>query len=51
MSVLSILQNKVNLTKAGANWHGQCPKCGGSERTDKFVLYPDDSGHCFFLRV
>ena len=36
-----------NLRKIGSRYAGQCPKCGGSEQTDRFVLFADGGFKCF----
>lgn len=36
-----------HLRRAGNRWAGACPKCGGSERTDRFVLFADGGFKCF----
>lgn len=37
MTLHSILDNHTTLRKSGSRYIGKCPKCGGSDRTDKFV--------------
>lgn len=47
-TTLDIAQNHVTLRRAGRNYCGPCPVCGGSATSDRFVVYPDkDDMHCF----
>ncbi|MCK4620699.1 MAG: hypothetical protein KAT62_00650 [Desulfuromonadales bacterium] len=48
MTVLELAQRYVNLTRSGNHYSGACPKCGGSAKSNKFVVYADkDDFHCF----
>jgi hypothetical protein len=49
MTVLEIAQRHVTLRKAsGSRYAGPCPKCGGSDSTDRFSVYADKANfHCF----
>lgn len=38
---------KYGLRKAGNRYAGQCPQCGGSSTTDRFVLFADGGFKCF----
>lgn len=38
---------RYHLRKAGSRYVGQCPKCGGSDRTDKFQIREDGGYKCY----
>lgn len=46
----SYIAESLNLKRNGNGWRGPCPVCGGSDRSQKFVIR-DDGGcvlvHCF----
>lgn len=44
---LLALGEKYGLRRSGRYLAGPCPRCGGSSRSDKFVLRPDGSFECF----
>lgn len=45
--LLPLISSRVTLRRAGHRHAGPCPKCGGSDSSDKFSLYHDDTFHCF----
>lgn len=45
-SVLDIA-SRYQLRRSGARHVGQCPQCGGSTTTDRFVLFDDGGFKCF----
>lgn len=41
------IAEQYHLRRSGNRWAGPCPKCGGSETTDRFVLFADGGYKCF----
>lgn len=44
---LSAIADTHKLRKSGSRYVGPCPQCGGSGKTDKFVLFDDGGFKCF----
>lgn len=45
--ILTEIASKYNLKRKSGRWAGQCPKCGGSSRTDKFSIKDDGGYKCY----
>jgi DNA primase len=41
------IASRYHLRRSGARHVGQCPQCGGSSGTDRFVLFDDGGFKCF----
>lgn len=45
--ILKEIASKYNLKRKSGRWAGQCPKCGGSAKTDKFTIKDDGGYKCY----
>lgn len=44
--ILNQIADKYNLRRHSGRWKGPCPKCGGSSKSDKFVIQDDGGFKC-----
>ncbi len=44
--ILNQIADKYNLRRYSGRWKGPCPKCGGSSKSDKFVIQDDGGFKC-----
>lgn len=45
--LITAISDRYNLRRRSGRWVGPCPKCGGSTKTDKFVLQDDGGFKCY----
>jgi len=46
-TILTDIAEKHGLRKSGSRYAGKCPKCGGSEQSDRFQIRDDGGFKCF----
>lgn len=51
MTMPATIAHSHNLRRTGRRWVGPCPKCGGSNRSDKFNLWDDGGFRCYACGV